>query len=276
MSSIRRSSASASERSARTGRVAGVVGVGQEALEDLPERLVRSAAHPEWRGLEDPLGLASRTPAPIALGPGRRAPDTGPARTIAQLGPPAGRGAPTRPARSSSQPRSSGPGGSPAPTSTAVTSGRRASSVISRGSWLSGDAARTRHGVRAATASSRPTARRDAPSTASVCGRPAARLEARQVGRPTRRVDADRRRASSRSARARVASAEDPGEGVGRACRRSAPRSHRGGASGRAGLPRSATEVVAAPTSMARSARERSSLAHATDSRRGRPLGARQ
>ena len=108
------------------------------ALEDLAQRLVRPAA--------DARAAAPRRSAPVTRRSGRPAPSaqafraaTGPASTTRS----SGRrrvAAPTSPARSSSQPRSSGPGGSPAPTRTAETSGRSASSVISRGSWLSGDA----------------------------------------------------------------------------------------------------------------------------------------
>ena len=150
---------------------------------------------------------------------------------------------------SSSQPRSSGPGGSPAPTSTAEMSGRSTRSVISRGSWLSGEAVRMRHGVRAATASSRPTARRDAPRTASVSG---GRLRASSRGRRwassavTSSSSASRASATPRRA-ARIQPSASMSAPAGAA---SVPRSRQR----TPGRPRRATDVVAAPASIARSA----------------------
>ena len=93
-------------------------------------------------------------------------------------------------------------------------------------------------------------------------------LEPRQV------VDGlDRRRRGRARApgRRRRGGGEDLGDGAGRGAGRARPASP-GGASATSGRPSSATDVVAAPASIARSARERSSPGHATGSALVGPL----
>ena len=117
--------------------------------------------------------------------------DIAPARRIVSSGRRIAAAA-TSAATSSIPRRSSGPGGSPAPTSTASTDGSRTAAVIASGSITSGLTGLTRQPVRRAASASGVTARSEAATATSRCGRHAPGDQAGQRGGGPAAVVAER------------------------------------------------------------------------------------
>jgi hypothetical protein len=224
-----------------------VGGIRKEALEDLAQRLVRPASKPERRCLRDTRGggfdrgaEALRPAGPLGDGPANTTCSSGRRRATA----------PTRPARSSSQPRSSGPADRRRPRAPRrCPAGARArSSRADRGSpaMLPGSArACARRRPRGGPRRGGTRRARRASSAGWLGASSRAGRRHRAVETPTWSARA-RSAATSRWARisARVSGGVPAGAEIAPRRRQRSP-----------GLPSSATEVVAEPASMASSAR---------------------